>query len=119
MGLFFVLLATAHGLVPAAGLTSPALSLTSRAPPLTSSASPARAYVAQLQPAACRAATVRMDEGSRLSPTVGYAYVGLLAASVFAAAAATSTGSPPNGLLIVTVAFTLATGIANLLVKEE
>jgi hypothetical protein len=54
-----------------------------------------------------------------LSPAVGYAYVGVLAASVLLAATATSTGSPPNGLLIVTVAFTVATALANVLIKDE
>jgi hypothetical protein len=54
-----------------------------------------------------------------LSPAVGYAYVGLLAASVLLAATATSTGSPPNGLLIVTVAFTIGAAVANVLVKDD
>ena len=53
------------------------------------------------------------EEESRQTATIGYVYVGLLTASVFAAAIATSTGSPPNGLAIVAVSFAVAAAVAN------
>lgn len=93
-------------------------------PPVSGVVSPALASsrgLAQLHPEVRRVPAASMAAGDKegLAPAVGYAYVGLLAASVLLAASATSTGSPPNGLLIVTVAFTVATALANVLVKDD
>ncbi len=53
------------------------------------------------------------------SRTITYLYIGLVTFSVLAAAVATSTGSPPNGLAIVTVSFTVATIAASMTSKSE
>mmetsp|Transcript_87890 Transcript_87890/g.121155 ORF Transcript_87890/g.121155 Transcript_87890/m.121155 type:complete len:105 (-) Transcript_87890:377-691(-) len=70
-------------------------------------------------PIARAPALIMAEDDSGLSPAVGYAYIGLLTGSVFLAATATSTGSPPNGLLIVMIAFSVGTVLANFLVKSD
>lgn len=83
----------------------------------TSTATPSP--LAQLQPPR-RSTSVRMagDEPAT-SRTITYLYIGLVTLSVLAAAVATSTGSPPNGLAIVTVSFTVATIAASMTSKSE